>query len=148
MDIQDIRRANLQRWLETHSAPAKDKSLFSQIKAGGSFGERLARRLEADYGMGSGFLDSDEGIDSSNTSQKVPLTADALNLIQWITRLDAISDPARKMFPMITGILQIANSLPVPHNGSSGIDEFRLAEQQLSAALQEGPSHAIKRRKK
>lgn len=148
MDIQDIRRANLQRWLETHSVPSKDKSLFSQIKAGGSFGERLARRLEADYGMGSGFLDSDDGIDSSNTGQKVPLTAEALNLIQWITRLDATSDPARKMFPLIAGILQIANSLPLPQNGSSGIHEFRLAEQQLSAATREGHPHAIKRRTK
>lgn len=148
MDIQDIRRANLSRWLETHSVPAKEKSLFSQIKAGSSFGERLARRLESDYAMGDGFLDLDPLADSSNTGQKVPLTADALNLIQWITRLDAISEPARKMFPMIAGILQIANSLPVPQNSSSGIHEFRIAEQQLSAAIQEGLPHAIKRRTK
>jgi hypothetical protein len=148
MDIQDIRRANLMRWLETHSVPAREKSLFSQLKKGGSFGERVARRLEADYGMGDGYLDSEEGIDSSITGQKVPLTAEALNLIQWITRLDATSDPARKMFPMIVGILQIANSLPAPQNASPGIHDFRIAEQQLSAATHEDPTHATKRRKK
>src|ERR1700761_8858451 len=110
MNIQDTRRANLARWLETHSVPAAEKSLFSQLKGSGSFGERVARRLERDYGMGEGYLDG--GANSANTGQKVPLTAEALNLIQWISRLDAISDPARKMFPMIAGILQIANSLP------------------------------------
>lgn len=144
MDIQDTRRANLARWLETHSVPANERSLFSQLKGGGSFGERVARRLERDYGMGDGYLD---GItDSSNRGQKVPLTADALNLIQWITRLDAISDPARKMFPMITGILQIANSLPHSQNGTSGIEEFRKAEQSLKEAINEGSLNANKRR--
>jgi len=146
MDIQETRRANLARWLETHSVPPAEKSLFSQLKGGSSFGERVARRLERDYGMGDGYLD---GIsDSSITGQKVPLTAEALNLIQWISRLDAISDPARKMFPMITGILQVANSLPTSQNDSSGIDDFRRAEQQLSNATNEGPSHAVKRRRK
>lgn len=146
MDIQDTRRANLARWLETHSVPPAEKSLFSQIKGGSSFGERLARRLERDYGMGDGYLD---GISNSSiTGEKVPLTAEALNLIQWISRLDAISDPARKMFPLITGILQVANSLPSHQNDSPGIEEFRRAEQQLSDATHEGRHHAVKRRKK
>lgn len=35
--------------------------MFSQLKANGSFGERVARRLEADYKMGEGFLDKDPG---------------------------------------------------------------------------------------
>jgi hypothetical protein len=146
MDIQDIRRHNLARWLETNSVPPKEKSLFSQLKGGGSFGERVARRLEHVYGMGEGYLD---GIaNSSNTGQKVPLTAEALNLIQWISRLDAISDPARKMFPMIAGILQIVNSLPPSQNETSGIDEFRKAEQSLREATNEGSIHATKRRRK
>jgi hypothetical protein len=145
-DIQDIRRANLARWLETHSVPPNERSLFSQLKGTGSFGERVARRLERDYGMGDGYLDRID--DSSNTGQKVPLTADALNLIQWVTRLDAISDPARKMFPMITGILQVANSLPQSQNMVSGIDEFRRAEQSLRDATHGGSLHATKRRTK
>lgn len=57
MTIQEIRRANLRRWAAAHGVPSKEKSYFSQLLGGTSFGERAARRLEADYGMGSGYLD-------------------------------------------------------------------------------------------
>lgn len=53
MDITEIRRENLRRWVAEHGTPAKERSLFSQLKANGSFGERVARRLEADYKMGA-----------------------------------------------------------------------------------------------
>lgn len=60
MSIQDIRRANLRAWVQQHGAPAKEKSYFSQILSGTSpIGERAARRLERDYRMGEGFLDSE-----------------------------------------------------------------------------------------
>jgi hypothetical protein len=58
MDMQEIRRGNLRKWLETHSVPPKEKSYFSQLLSGASFGERAARRLESDYGMGESYLDS------------------------------------------------------------------------------------------
>ncbi|MBU9236219.1 hypothetical protein KTD19_27990 [Burkholderia multivorans] len=58
MDIQELRRANLRRWTEAHGVPAKEKSYFSQLLGGASFGERAARRLEAAYGMGAGYLDA------------------------------------------------------------------------------------------
>ncbi|MBC8730017.1 hypothetical protein [Paraburkholderia sp. UCT2] len=67
MDIQDVRRANLLKWTESHSVPPKEKSYFSQLLGGASFGERAARRLERDYGMGEGVLDrtlDDESVDS------------------------------------------------------------------------------------
>lgn len=58
MDIQDIRRRRLRLWLTGRTAPAKEKSYFSQLlKDGNSFGERAARRLERDYGMGANYLD-------------------------------------------------------------------------------------------
>lgn len=57
MNIQDIRRANLRRWTTVHGVPSKEKSYFSQLLGGASFGERAARRLEADYGMGDQYLD-------------------------------------------------------------------------------------------
>jgi phage repressor protein C with HTH and peptisase S24 domain len=58
MDIQEIRRARLRQWLEGKTAPSKEKSYFSQLLGGtSSFGERAARRLERDYGMGEGYLD-------------------------------------------------------------------------------------------
>lgn len=58
MDIQDIRRQRLRLWLKGRTAPAREKSYFSQLlKDGNSFGERAARRLERDYGMGANYLD-------------------------------------------------------------------------------------------
>jgi hypothetical protein len=61
MNIQDIRRTNLQRWLETNPVPVKEKSYISQLLGGASFGERSARRLERDYKMGENYLDLAEG---------------------------------------------------------------------------------------
>lgn len=57
MDIQDTRRSNLRRWTDAHGVPSKEKSYFSQLLGGASFGERAARRLEAAYGMGERYLD-------------------------------------------------------------------------------------------
>ena len=57
--LKAIRTNQLHKWVEVNGIPQKEKSLFSQIFNGkSSFGERLARRLEADYGMPQGFLDS------------------------------------------------------------------------------------------
>ena len=58
MDIVETRRENLRRWVAKNGTPAKEKSLFSQLKGLGSFGEKVARRLEAKYGMGAGYLDA------------------------------------------------------------------------------------------
>lgn len=58
MDIVENRRENLRRWVAEHGTPAKEKSLFSQLKSTGSFGERVARRLEQQYKMGAGYLDA------------------------------------------------------------------------------------------
>jgi SOS-response transcriptional repressor LexA len=57
MDIVETRRANLRRWVADNGTPTKEKSLFSQLKSNGSFGERVARRLEEQYKMGKGWLD-------------------------------------------------------------------------------------------
>ena len=58
MDIIETRRENLRRWIAANGTPAKEKSLFSQLKATGSFGEKVARRLEDQYRMGAGYLDT------------------------------------------------------------------------------------------
>lgn len=57
MDIVETRRENLRRWVAEYGTPSKEKSLFSQLKSNGSFGERVARRLEDQYRMGAGYLD-------------------------------------------------------------------------------------------
>lgn len=58
MDIKEIRIARLREWFSGRSIPAKEKSYISQLMNGvGSFGEKAARRLEAEYGMGDKYLD-------------------------------------------------------------------------------------------
>ena len=69
MDIVETRRENLRRWVAVHGTPAKEKSLFSQLKANGSFGERVARRLEEQYKMGAGYLDTPLGTSAGQSTQ-------------------------------------------------------------------------------
>jgi hypothetical protein len=71
--IHEIRRANLQRWIKAHAVPPRERSYFSQLLGGASFGERAARRLERDYEMGEGYLDRPsldgvEGVDGVRSS--------------------------------------------------------------------------------
>ncbi len=59
ISIADLRRQNLKAWLEKNTVPQKEKSYFSQLANGAaSFGEKAARRLETQYQMGIGFLDT------------------------------------------------------------------------------------------
>lgn len=59
MDIIELRRENLRRWVRENGTPAKERSLFSQLQGGvGSFGEKVARRLEEQYKMGRMYLDT------------------------------------------------------------------------------------------
>jgi len=120
MDIQDTRRHNLQRWLDTHSVPPSEKSLFSQLKGGGSFGERVARRLENDYKMGDGYLDRPAGeIETPKRTTKRPLSAEAKKLIQCAERIDGLGVPARKIISHVASILELAESMGDPHNSKS-----------------------------
>lgn len=56
--LVSTRRARLREFFKNRGIPPKEKSYISQLMSGkSSFGERAARRLERDYGMGSGYLD-------------------------------------------------------------------------------------------
>lgn len=72
MNITEIRRENLRRWVAKNGTPAKEKSLFSQLKSNGSFGERVARRLEQQYKMGDGYLDLDPGAVATGPDRSSP----------------------------------------------------------------------------
>lgn len=61
MDIIEIRRANLRKWVQENGTPIKERSLFSQLQGAGSFGEKVARRLEAQYKMVPLSLDEPPG---------------------------------------------------------------------------------------
>lgn len=57
-NIAAVRRKQLAAWVTDNAVPSKEKSLFSQLLNGkSSFGERVSRRLERDYGMPPFFLD-------------------------------------------------------------------------------------------
>ena len=58
MEIAEIRRARLKEWFANRSVPENEKSYMSQLMSGkASFGEKAARRIESEYGMGTGYLD-------------------------------------------------------------------------------------------
>jgi hypothetical protein len=80
MDIIEIRRQNLRRWVAEHGTPPNEKSLFSQLKANGSFGEKVARRLEEQYGMGAGYLDRDPGAAADAVSGVIDLIPGAMRV--------------------------------------------------------------------
>ncbi|MBV6321948.1 hypothetical protein [Duganella violaceipulchra] len=63
MNITDTRRANLAKWVADNGIPKQEKSLFSQLRGDGSFGEKVARRLEEKYKMGAGYLDTPDGVE-------------------------------------------------------------------------------------
>ncbi|MFZ4218189.1 hypothetical protein ACEV6Q_10050 [Enterobacter ludwigii] len=61
MDIKEIRRKRLAGWFSNRTLPDKEKSYLSQLINGKApFGERAARRIERDYGMQEGYLDTPE----------------------------------------------------------------------------------------
>lgn len=63
--MKKIRQTKLAGWFKDKTLPSKEKSYISQLMSGkSSFGEKAARRLERDYGMPPGFLDSNEELQS------------------------------------------------------------------------------------
>lgn len=143
MDIQETRRANLARWLETHTVPPREKSLFSQLKGGGSFGERVARRLENDYGMGSGYLDQGGEPKPSNTGQKAPLSAEAELLIQCVLRLDGLGPVASQMFAHHAALLTLAEQM-MGMQDDEVVRELHIHGQKLADHIDptRAPQHA------
>ncbi len=84
MDIMEVRRDRLREWVASHSTPTREKSYFSQLIGGSaSFGEKAARRLERDYGMGEGYLDStiSVAILTTHATDHAPVAATAFNTL-------------------------------------------------------------------
>lgn len=147
MDIQDTRRANLAEWLKTHSVPRQEKSLFSQLKKETtSFGEKVARRLESDYGMAVGYLDraTEDNTNSENREEKPPLSGEAERLIAWVARLDATTKRAPEIFRHIADILALAHNGALADNAStvpdfSDSDTVEVQLNRRSASEQHAP---------
>lgn len=87
MKVADIRRSRLKEWFADNSFPKKEKSYFSQLISGkASFGERAARRIEKDYGMGEEYLDKVDtvpiGAEPSEIANFIKKAREALGLSQ------------------------------------------------------------------
>lgn len=76
-----LRRKKLIQWVAINGTPQDEKSLFSQLKGVGSFGEKVARRLEADYKMGHRYLDTEDAPPASNK----PMTGGELGRVLSLT---------------------------------------------------------------
>lgn len=124
MDITEIRRENLRRWVAEHGTPAKEKSLFSQLKSNGSFGERVARRLEEQYKMGPGYLDRDPGADQDEAVEK------ALALLPGAVRVRA-ADPDD---PSMTQIMKVKIKV------QAGITGFQVEPEHYEGETQSVPT--------
>ncbi|WP_186111297.1 S24 family peptidase [Burkholderia gladioli] len=86
MEIADTRRARLRQWFEKRTLPPREKSYLSQLMTGSaSFGERAARRLERDYGMEAGYLDSPGDIAEGAPNMVAPDSSESIHIPRFNT---------------------------------------------------------------
>lgn len=149
MDIHETRRANLKKWLETHTTPPAEKSLFSQLKGTGSFGEKVARRLELKYEMGVGYLDRpgqlDGGSNSPINDQNPPLSDEAQALIRCVERLDGSGPEFAQMFAAHARLLALAEHVMGMHDAGVVREKLQERKQKLAAHADRGTPHHAKR---
>jgi phage repressor protein C with HTH and peptisase S24 domain len=130
MDIVETRRENLRRWVAEHGTPAKEKSLFSQLKSNGSFGERVARRLEEQYRMGAGYLDQPPGPRPSGQSAAANESKSLGELVPGSMRVRAIDADD----PSLTQIMK------VKINVQAGITGFQVEPEHYDGETQGVPT--------
>src|SRR5258706_3705260 len=122
MDDDEIvkrRRKNLERWFQDKTRPDKEKSYISQLLTGtASFGEKAARRLERDYGMGHKYLD-----------QPLPEPL-----------LPASTLPAIEV-PQFNASGSMGEGIPVPDNDVI-VDAFKLSKTWIDQHLRPLSSHS------
>lgn len=83
-DTASVRRANLKQWIEKYGTPPAEKSYFSQLINGASFGEKAARRIERDYKMGEGYLDRPLVLEGESTAKHEVPPPERMEL-SWVT---------------------------------------------------------------
>ncbi|MDC9620846.1 MULTISPECIES: hypothetical protein [Xenorhabdus] len=73
--MKNIRQQRLRDWFSGKTLPEKEKSYLSQLMNGkASFGEKAARRLERDYRMPDGYLDTDTNNSELGDQLQITLT--------------------------------------------------------------------------
>ena len=135
MDIVETRRENLRRWIAEHGTPAKEKSLFSQLKSNGSFGERVARRLEEQYKMGPGYLDR-------LPERREAGEAGAVNEAQAVYEL---VPEAMRVKPMHPGDPSLTQIMKVRLKVQAGITGFQIEPEHFEGDTQGVPTQWVLR---
>lgn len=130
MDIIETRRENLRRWVAENGTPAKERSLFSQLKADGSFGERVARRLEEQYRMGAGFLDQDVSDDTERQEEKAQRPV--------LKAVAATEDSAAEMLKLVSEMIETYRLASATDRKRIDL-AFREARNNLGASDQAKP---------
>jgi len=130
MDIVEIRRENLRRWVAEHGTPPKEKSLFSQLKSNGSFGERVARRLEGQYKMGAGYLDRPPGEPAPAAANQA---ADLLQLVPGAKRVRLVDTDD----PSLTQIMKVKLKV------QAGITGFQVEPEHHDGETQGVPTRWV-----
>jgi phage repressor protein C with HTH and peptisase S24 domain len=131
MDIIETRRENLRRWVAEHGTPQKERSMFSQLKAHGSFGEKVARRLEVDYKMGPGYLDKPLDMQGSVAANQAPTVGE---LVPGAKRVRALEDDDASL----TQIMKVRIKV------QAGITGFQVEPEHYDGDTQGVPTKWIK----
>lgn len=142
MNLTETRRQNLRVWASEHGTPIKEKSLFSQLKGNGSFGEKVARRLEREYGMGEGYLDTpvqpDAGRNES-TPESGPVMSKPARAAHRLPKADApvSADVLFEMNVITEREAQLLNWYRMSTDSSKGIieDVARTIEKKELSAI-------------
>ncbi|MCW7764223.1 hypothetical protein [Photorhabdus luminescens] len=88
MSMKNIRQQRLKDWFSDKTLPEKERSYLSQLMNGkASFGEKAARRLEQDYRMPDGYLDTDTNTPELGSPLQVTLTPKQKVLLELFDEL-------------------------------------------------------------
>jgi hypothetical protein len=115
MDTPEValRRKKLIQWVALNGTPQAEKSLFSQLKASGSFGEKVARRLEEKYKMGYRYLDTEDAPPVSNKpisggelARVLSLTIDTPEEFEHLAVYRLANDDERKAIDRLISVVR------------------------------------------
>ena len=118
-----LRRKKLLQWIALNGTPANEKSLFSQLKGTGSFGEKVARRLEERYRMGERYLDTAEAPPVNNAPpsgndfmRALSLTVEAPEEVEYLAVYRLADENERKLIDRAVSIVRQRINSGAPSN--------------------------------
>jgi transcriptional regulator with XRE-family HTH domain len=77
---------------------------------------------------------------ASITEDKTPLSNEAQKLTLWVERVDALGDPARKLFVHINAALQVAGAITQAQNPTVDAGTLAAAKEALTTHIEKSGS--------